>query len=105
MARLSRIIWFFTLPRVEALQVSNIRSRILGRQEDNEDIYEVVIEMLNIRSGPGKYFEKISEPLPLGTRVTILEARDRWSKVDVDGENDIEGWVYNKYIKAVQISG
>ena len=88
-----------------AFPLSNIRSRILGRREDNEDIYEVNIAMLNIRSGPGKSYEKISEPLPLGTRVTLLEAKDRWSKVDVDGENDIEGWVYNKYIKAIQISG
>ena len=57
--------------------------------------------MLNIRSGPGVEFNTIADPLTLGTRVTLLDARNRWSKVDVDGDNDIEGWVYNKYIGIV----
>ncbi len=84
-----------------AFPLSNIRSRILGRKEDHDDIYEVRAEMLNIRSGPGVEFDTIADPLTLGTRVTLLDARNRWSKVDVDGDNDIEGWVYNKYIGIV----
>ena len=84
-----------------AFPLANIRARILGRREDADDTYEVKADMLNIRSGPGIEYEKVADPLALGTRVSLLEIRERWSKVDVEGCNDIEGWVYNKYIEIV----
>jgi N-acetylmuramoyl-L-alanine amidase len=84
-----------------AFPMTNIRSKLLGRQEEEDEIYEVTAEALNIRRGPGIEFDPVSSPLPGGTKVAILEARDRWSKVDVEDANDIEGWVYNKYIRKV----
>ena len=54
---------------------------------------------MKIRSGPGVEYQKVADPLSYGTRLVLLEKRDRWSKVDVEEENDIEGWVYNRYIE------
>lgn len=81
--------------------MANIRSKLLGRQEEEDEIYEVIADALNIRRGPGIEFDPVSPALSHGTKVAILEARDRWNKVDVEGANDIEGWVYNRYIKKV----
>ena len=84
-----------------AFPLENIRSRILGRQEETEELYEVTAAFLNIRKGPGVEFGKVSDALPAGTVVALLETRNRWSKIDVQQDNDIEGWVFNKYLKAV----
>ena len=78
-----------------------IRSKILGRKEDEDERYEVRVNGLNIRSGPGVEYQKIADPLSYQTRLILLEKRDRWSKVDVEEENDLEGWVYNKYIEKI----
>jgi len=82
-----------------AFPLINIRSRILGRKEDEHESYEVRVNGLNIRSGPGVEYQKVADPLSYGTRLVLLETRDRWSKVDLAEENDIEGWVYNKHIE------
>jgi len=84
-----------------AFPLTNIRGRILGRREDADDTYKVKVEGLNIRSGPGVQYETVAKPLALDVRLTVFEIRDRWSMVDVEGDNDIEGWVYNKYIEMV----
>ena len=84
-----------------AFPMASFRSRLLGRQEEEDEIYEIIAEALNIRKGPGIEFEPVSPPLSRGTKVALLKTEDRWTKVDVEGPNDIEGWVYNKYIKKV----
>jgi len=56
------------------------------------------VDGLNIRKGPGVEYDPVSSPLSRGTKVTPLEKIDRWSRVDVEGPNDIEGWVCNKYL-------
>jgi hypothetical protein len=43
----------------------------------------------------------VASALLRGTRVVLIERRDRWSKVDVTGANDLEGWVYNKFLMEV----
>lgn len=84
-----------------AFPLTNIHGKAFGRSEEEDDLYEVIAENLNIRKGPGIEFELASSPLFRGTRVVLLEKRDRWSKVDVEDPNDIGGWIYNKYIKRV----
>lgn len=77
----------------------------MGRREEEDDLYEVTASALNIRKGPGGEFDPVSTPLPQGTKLVLLEKRDRWSKVEVEevvGDiKDIEGWVYNKYIRQI----
>jgi N-acetylmuramoyl-L-alanine amidase len=85
-----------------AFPLADIRSRIMGRAEDNEKTYEVTVDSLNIRKGPGIEYEPASSPLLKGVHVVLLEQKDRWSKVDVVGSNDIEGWVNNKFIKEIE---
>ena len=62
----------------------------------------VTAETLNIRDGPDASFAAAGPPLPRGTRVELLEAGSRWSKVEVDGPTDLEGWVNNRFIERVQ---
>jgi SH3-like domain-containing protein len=71
----------------------------LGRSEEQEPSYEVAVQKLNIRNGPGVEYETVSEPLAESTRIDLLESLDRWSKVEVEAENDLEGWVFSKYIR------
>ena len=85
-----------------AFPLQNIHAKVFGRSGDESETYEVIADSLNIRKGPGIEYEPVSSPLLHGTRVVLLEGRDRWSKVDVTGPNDIEGWVYNKFLKLVE---
>lgn len=84
-----------------AFPLANIRAVALGRLEEEEDLYQVVIDALNIRNGPGVEFGTVFSALLRGTKLRLLEQRDRWSRVDVEGPNDIEGWVASKYIAKV----
>jgi N-acetylmuramoyl-L-alanine amidase len=84
-----------------AFPLASIRSRVMGRSGDNGKSYEVTADSLNIRKGPGVEYESVCSPLLKGAKVVLLEQRDRWSKVDVAGDNDIEGWVSNKFLKEI----
>jgi len=86
-----------------AFPLSNICARAFGRAEDQDIKYEVDVDKLNIRKGPGIEYDTVSPPLSRGTKVALLEKVDRWSRVDVEGPNDIEGWVCNKYINLLKI--
>lgn len=81
-----------------AFPLTNIRAAACGRAEEDGEVYQVAIDTLNIRKGPGVEFDPVASPLLRGTKLVVLEQRDRWSRVDVEGPNDIEGWVANKYI-------
>jgi N-acetylmuramoyl-L-alanine amidase len=88
-----------------AFPLSHIQAASIGRNTDTEEVkderYRVTASSLNVRGGPGQEFEVVSAPLPLGTEVTILEKRDRWYKVETNDEQDIEGWVFNKFLEVV----
>jgi N-acetylmuramoyl-L-alanine amidase len=82
-----------------AFPLANIKAKVFGRSEEGEEIYEVVADSLNIRRGPGIEYEPVAPPLLRGTRVALLDRTDRWSRVDVEGPDDTEGWVSSKYIR------
>lgn len=84
-----------------AFPLDHIRAAMEGRAEEEEERYEVTVDALNIRRGPGVDFEMVTSALPKGTRLRLLEKRDRWSKVDVEDQSDTEGWVFNRFIAKV----
>ena len=84
-----------------AFPLEHVRAVVLGRAEEERERYEVTASTLNIRSGPGVEFPSIAEPLKKGTAVALLEKRDRWSKVELVENGDIEGWVHNKFLAKV----
>lgn len=84
-----------------AFPLPNIRALSFGRLDEDEAVYKVTVDGLNIRKGPGVEFDPVAPPLSLGTEALLLETRDRWSKIDVKGPNDLEGWVSNKFLAQV----
>jgi N-acetylmuramoyl-L-alanine amidase len=84
-----------------AFPLENVRALVLGREEEEREHYEVTASTLNIRSGPGVEFPPVAEPLKRGTEVVLLEKRDRWNKVELVKNGDIEGWVHNQFLAKV----
>ena len=84
-----------------AFPLEHIRAKVLGRKEEERERYEVTASALNIRSGPGVEFPSVTEPLKRGVAVLLLEQRDRWSKVELVKNGDIEGWVRNQFLEKV----
>lgn len=87
-----------------AFPLEHIRASILGRQEEAEARFEVTASTLNIRSGPGAEYIPVAEPLKRGTVVALLEKRDRWYKVELVKNSDLEGWVHNRFLVEVSTS-
>jgi N-acetylmuramoyl-L-alanine amidase len=84
-----------------AFPLENVRALVLGREEEEREHYEVMASTLNIRSGPGVEFPPVSDPLKKGTVVVLLEKRDRWNKVELVKNGDIEGWVHNQFLAKI----
>jgi N-acetylmuramoyl-L-alanine amidase len=85
-----------------AFPLASIAARALGRGDDAPARFVVTTDDLNIRKGPDASFDKVAPALRRGAIVALLEPGDRWSKVEVEGDNDIEGWVNNSFIVRVQ---
>jgi len=85
-----------------AFPLASIASRALGRGDDAPARFVVTADELNIRKGPDASFDKVAPALRRGALVALLEPGDRWSKVEVEGNNDIEGWVNNSFLVRVQ---
>ncbi|MCB1967253.1 MAG: N-acetylmuramoyl-L-alanine amidase [Candidatus Accumulibacter sp.] len=88
-----------------AFPLAAVRSRILGREHDEPARYVVIASSLNIRKGPDAGFERVAAALKNGTELQLLEARDRWSLVKVVSDPEVEGWVSNAYIAALDTGG
>lgn len=84
-----------------AFPLASLASRVAGRMEDDFPRYTVATAALNIRSGPDASAATVAPALKRGTEVALLEAGERWSRVEVVGKGDIEGWVFNAYLQAV----
>jgi N-acetylmuramoyl-L-alanine amidase len=84
-----------------AFPLEQVRASVLGRAEEERERYTVTASSLNIRSGPGVEFPPVADPLKQGTTVVLLERRDRWNKVELVENGDIEGWVRNQFLAKV----
>jgi len=84
-----------------AFPLAAVRSRALGRGADVQPRLLVTASKLNIRSGPGADFPPVAPALKRGAELLLIEAQDRWSRVAVVGETDLEGWVSNDFIGPV----
>lgn len=80
-----------------AFPLDEIRSAALGRNQDGEERRKVTASRLNVRSGPGVEHQ-VSTTLERDTEVLVLESRDRWSRVEALGIEDVEGWVHGQYL-------
>jgi N-acetylmuramoyl-L-alanine amidase len=87
-----------------AFPLAAIAGRALGRSEDAPPRYVVTANALNIRKGPDASFDPVAPPLRKGATVLLLQPGDRWSKVEVEGPTDIEGWVNNSFIARTSVA-
>ncbi|GAA5175376.1 hypothetical protein GCM10025771_07360 [Niveibacterium umoris] len=87
-----------------AFPLEALRSRVKGRADDSLPRYRVTASTLNIRAGAGAEFAPVAPPLKKGTELVLLEAGDRWNRVEVVGNTDIEGWVNNQYIELLTVA-
>jgi N-acetylmuramoyl-L-alanine amidase len=78
-----------------AFPMASIAGRALGRGDDHAVRYVITTAGTNIRGGPGANFATVAPALKKGTVVLLLEPSDRWSKVEVEGATEVEGWVHN----------
>ena len=84
-----------------AFPMEAFRSLVMGRSESEPEKY-VTTARLNIRSGPGVDNPTLTdEPLSKGTEVHRIESASDWFYVDVQGHDDLEGWVNSRYLKRV----
>jgi N-acetylmuramoyl-L-alanine amidase len=88
-----------------AFPMDSFQARVLGRQDDEPEIFETIVG-LNIRRGAGTQYEKLPmSPLTAGTRLEVLSQQGAWRLVDVldpiQNEYDINGWVHGRYIRRV----
>lgn len=85
--------------------MENFRSRILGRQDENVDIYEVNATTVNIRKGPGTS-HYILGVLKKGTKVEYVKGNAGWLFVEVDQKSAstddiLYGWINSKLLTKV----
>ncbi len=83
-----------------AFPLDQLRAKLAGRQADDTAYVVVTATQLNVRSGPGVEYGTVCAPLTQGTRVHLLEAGSRWSRIECL-EHDAEGWVSNRFITGV----
>jgi len=82
-----------------AFPLDQLREHLLLKNETDEPNLmdargEVTANLLNIRAGAGISFEKIAKPLVAGTKVTVLEEREGWFRV----QTVVEGWVSKSHV-------
>jgi N-acetylmuramoyl-L-alanine amidase len=85
-----------------AFPLEAVRSRALGRAQDELPRLIVTATSLNIRGGPGAGFDTVAPALKRGAELQLLEAQDRWSRVAVVGPTDLEGWVSNDFVAPLE---
>jgi N-acetylmuramoyl-L-alanine amidase len=78
-----------------AFPMASIATRALGRGDDEAVRYVISASSANIRGGPGTEFATTAAALKKGTVVMLLEAGDRWSRIEVVGASEVDGWVHN----------
>ena len=82
--------------------LENFRARLLGRDDNTTDIYEVVTDNVNIRRGPGKEFDSIGQ-VNQGTKVEFIRSDKGWFFVYLlekpnENEEVKYGWIYEQLL-------
>lgn len=90
----------FPMPRFRSLLGSRIPA---SRPADGAGPPEVVFETtgrLNMRGGPGTAFDRLDgSPLPVGTRLRVLEDRGAWLRVQPERGSEHPCWVSAEWVR------
>lgn len=81
-----------------AFPMAAVRAQAFGREDDSLPRRWVTARTLNIRSAPDGLATPVAAPLARGTELLLLETGSRWSRVEVAGPTDLEGWVNNSFL-------
>lgn len=96
-----------------AFPMERFREKLLflGRDDESDDLKKsqkgetafVNTHYLNIREGAHFKYNKVSDPLKMGSEVQILSSDGKWCHVKVRDEKfEIVGWVNGKYLSKVE---
>lgn len=83
--------------------MESFRAKLLGREDDTADIYQVTADQVNIRKGAGTEFDSIMK-LKKGTQVEFIKSKLGWFYVyvllkPVNGEEPVYGWINSDLLK------
>ena len=82
-----------------AFPMRSFRARFSGRQSDDDAVYVVTEEGLNIRTKPGVENAVVAPPLAKGTQLRMQVRQSQWSQVGLLEHPELVGWVNNAYIR------
>jgi len=88
--------------QIAATAVANKTHLSVDQQDNIESKPEALAKKnANVRSGPGTSNKKVGR-LPKGTRMSVLETKGKWLKIEADINTGlIEGWVYAPLVKHI----
>ena len=89
--------------RAEYVQVNDTGQILLvgGLADSGSEVSGLVLENINIRSGPGADFESIAVLSPKdAVLITGKDASGAWAQIQVAGVEDLKGWVTVKFLQA-----
>ncbi len=86
--------------------MESFRAKLLGRENDLVDIYEVITNNVNIRRGPGTEYDSYGQ-LHKGVKVEFLKSSLGWFYVNVIDKPDknidvLTGWISGTLLRRVQ---
>jgi N-acetylmuramoyl-L-alanine amidase len=89
-----------------AFPLDKLRDKLLHPQRDEEEGEgmefpiegSVIANLLNVRSNPGSTFSKVTNPLPRGTKVKILDEKNGWYKIAIQ----TTGWVAKDFVDIIK---
>lgn len=85
-----------------AFPMEAFKSKVLGRNHDNGDMYKVKTANTNLRSGPGTQFDILGK-LPAATKVEFISSNLGWYQVFLvkkpGGIGEPEGWIHGSLLE------
>ena len=85
--------------------MESFRAKLLGREDDTADTYEITATNVNIRKGPGVDFDSYGQ-IKKGQKVEFMKSNMGWFYVYIlekpkDGNEVLYGWINGDFLKKI----
>lgn len=84
-----------------AFPLNRMRNRAFGRNAEviSEEVVDVSVPKLNIRTGPGVEYPLAGSPLLQHTKLCVLARHASWVQVQLASSNQLRGWVFSEHTR------